>query len=154
MTQATKHPRPTRGEIVARVSAVVPTDIETVFDYLSDLENNPEWNWAVVSTTSMSKGSGVGSRYLQRKAWPRKGKTVLEVTAHSRPTLLEVEGRLEDGPVTYRYDLEPSGEGSTLVEVTVSYEANGQVARPEIYGARLEDAIAGNLHTLKGVLTP
>ncbi len=55
MEQTQTHPE-TRQQLRVVVHAVLPREPEVVFDYLTHLENNPEWNWAVTSTWALTDG--------------------------------------------------------------------------------------------------
>jgi carbon monoxide dehydrogenase subunit G len=124
--------------------------IEDVFAFLSDLENVPEWNYAIVETRKISEGPvGVGSTYRQVRSVPSRSEERLEITAYDPPRQLEVRGQL--GPFRSRlfYALNATPEG-TRVTNTVEVELRGpgrllgRVAVP-----RVREAVAANLRKLK-----
>jgi uncharacterized protein YndB with AHSA1/START domain len=127
--------------------------IEDVFAFLSDLENIPKWNYAIVETRKISEGPvGVGTTYRQVRSVPSRSEERLEITAYDPPRQLEVRGQL--GPFRSRlfYALNATPEG-TRVTNTVEVELRGpgrllgRVAVP-----RVRDAVAANLRKLKELL--
>jgi uncharacterized protein YndB with AHSA1/START domain len=136
-----------------QVAVGIPVPPEAVFAYLSDLENNPQWNWAVTATNPLDQRRGRGARYRQDYAWPRPGHDLLEVTAYHPPRLLEVVAReRQDGAVSYRYRLAAIGGTSTRLEVSVELKPTEATSRPDMYVARVGTAIASNLDNLRTVL--
>jgi uncharacterized protein YndB with AHSA1/START domain len=134
-------------------TVMIARPIEDVFAFLSDLENVPEWNYAIVETRKISEGPvGVGSTYRQVRSVPSRSEERLEITAYDPPRQLEVRGQL--GPFRSRlfYALNATPEG-TRVTNTVEVELRGpgrllgRVAVP-----RVRDAVAANLRKLKELL--
>lgn len=141
------------GRMSFDLALEIPAPAEAVFAYLSDLENNPHWNWAVAATTALDDRLGGGSRYLQERVWPRPRGDILEITAYEPPRLLEVvAGESDDGPVRYRYRLAAKGSASTRLEARVELEPSDPKRRPDMYTARIGAAIAANLENLRNVL--
>lgn len=94
------------GTISIHLDAEVPASRRDLFAYLSDLRNNPSWNWTVREVTLI--GSGVpreGTRYHQERTTPDGGQGMLEMTALRLDEHLEVRGDIEEGQITYRHDL-------------------------------------------------
>jgi uncharacterized protein YndB with AHSA1/START domain len=134
-------------------TVMIARPIEDVFAFLSDLENVPEWNYAIVETRKISEGPvGVGTTYRQVRSVPSRSEERLEITAYDPPRQLEVRGQL--GPFRSRlfYALNATPEG-TRVTNTVEVELRGpgrllgRVAVP-----RVRDAVAANLRKLKELL--
>jgi uncharacterized protein YndB with AHSA1/START domain len=127
--------------------------IEDVFAFLSDLENIPKWNYAIVETRKISEGPvGVRTTYQQVRSVPSRSEERLEITTYNPPRQLEIRGQL--GPFASRlvYALDAIPEG-TRVTNTVELELHGpgrllgRVAVP-----RVRDAVAANLRKLKELL--
>jgi uncharacterized protein YndB with AHSA1/START domain len=134
-------------------TVLIARPIEDVFGFLSDLENIPKWNYAIVETRKVSEGPvGVGSIYHQARSVPSRSEERLEITTYDPPRHLEIRGQL--GPFRSRllYALDATGEG-TRVTNTVELELRGpgrllgRVAVP-----RVRDAVAANLGRLKELL--
>jgi uncharacterized protein YndB with AHSA1/START domain len=134
-------------------TVLIARPIEDVFAFLSDLENVPKWNYAIVETRKVSKGPvGVGTTYRQVRSVPSRSEERLEITTYDPPRRLEIRGQL--GPFRSRllYALDATGEG-TRVTNTVELELRGpgrlvgRVAVP-----RVRDAVAANLRKLKELL--
>ncbi|MEX0865031.1 MAG: SRPBCC family protein [Acidimicrobiia bacterium] len=131
----------------------IPASPEDVFLYLSDLENNPSWNWAVSSTTSLDGTPRQGARFIQRRVWPRPGSYRLEISIYQPHCLLEVRGNLEEGDVRYRYELTASSQLRTRLVSTVVLELAAPMRRTDFYVARLSAAVSANLEELVAVFS-
>jgi hypothetical protein len=74
---------------------MIARPIEDVFAFLSDLENIPKWNYAIVETRKVSKGPvGVGTTYQQVRSVPSRSEERLEITTYDPPRQLEIRGQL------------------------------------------------------------
>lgn len=131
----------------------IPESRDEVFAYLSNLENNPRWNWAVVATTPLDGPLRRGTRYLQHRAWPRPGSEVLEVTTYDPPHLLAVRGELDEGKVCYRYELTDIAPSRTRLHITVELESAIPGRGADLYAARLGATLSTNLEALRSVVT-
>ncbi len=127
--------------------------IEEVFGFLSQFENVPKWNYAIVETRMVSEGPvGVGTIYRQVRSVPSRSEERFEVTVYNPPRYLEIRGQLGPFPSRLSYALDALPEG-TRVTNTVQLELRGpgrllgRVAVP-----RVRDAVAANLRKLKEVL--
>lgn len=128
----------------------VPASRRDLFAYLSDLRNNPSWNWAVREVTPI--GSGVpreGTRYRQERTTPDGGQGMLEITALGLDEHLEVRGDIEEGQITYRHDLKAMSRHVTRLLTTVLLDPVEPPMRQDLYTARLGAAISANLETLR-----
>jgi carbon monoxide dehydrogenase subunit G len=134
-------------------TVMIARPIQDVFAFLSDLENIPKWNYAIVETRKVSEGPvGLGTIYQQVRSVPSRSEERLEVTAYDPPRHLEIRGQL--GPFLSRlsYALDGTGEG-TRVTNSVELELRGpgrllgRVAVP-----RVRDAVAANLRKLTELL--
>ena len=134
-------------------AVMIARPIEDVFGFLSDLENIPRWNYAIIETRKVSEGPvGVGTTFRQVRSVPSRSEERLEITAYDPPRQLEIRGQL--GPFASRlvYALEAIPAG-TRVTNTVELELRGpgrllgRVAVP-----RVREAVAANLGRLKELL--
>jgi hypothetical protein len=134
-------------------TVMIRRPIEEVFGFLSDFENVPKWNYAIIETRKVSEGAvGVGTIYQQVRSVPRRSEERFEVTAYNPPRQLEIRGQLGPFPSRLSYALDAVPEGTTLTN-SVELELRGpgrllgRVAVP-----RVRDAVAANLLKLKELL--
>jgi uncharacterized protein YndB with AHSA1/START domain len=132
---------------------VISRPIEDVFRFLSDFENVPKWNYAIVETRKVSEGPvGVGTIYRQVRSVPGRSEERFEVTAFEAPRYLEMRGQLGPFPSRLSYALETTPQGTRVTNV-VELELRGpgrllgRVAVP-----RVRDAVGANLRKLKQLL--
>jgi uncharacterized protein YndB with AHSA1/START domain len=133
-------------------TVLIRRPIEEVFGFLSDFENIPRWNYAIVETHKASEGPvGVGMIYHQVRSVPSRSEERLEVTAYNPPRQLEIRGQL--GPFPSRLSYVAAVPQGTRVTNAVELELGGpgrllgRVAVP-----RVRDAVAANLQKLKELL--
>jgi polyketide cyclase/dehydrase/lipid transport protein len=78
-------------------TVLIARPIEDVFAFLSDLENIPKWNYAIVETRKISEGPvGVGTTYHQVRSVPGRSEERLEITTYdiTLPTSSRFEASL------------------------------------------------------------
>ena len=146
----------TRRQAPIRValSIDIPEPREAVFAYLADLTNNSNWNWAVRATTPLRAGAPhQGAQYIQHRAAPRTGTDLLRISRYSPPGLLEVTGRVDEGAVRYRYELVTTPAGRTRLTTSVELRSSGEaLTREDLFAARLGEAVAANLESLRAAI--
>jgi carbon monoxide dehydrogenase subunit G len=134
-------------------TVLIARPIEDVFGFLSDLENIPKWNYAIVETRKISEGPiGVRTTYRQVRSVPSRSEERLEITTYEPPRQLEIQGQL--GPFASRlvYALAATPEG-TRVTNTVEVELGGPVRLlGRVAVSRVREAVAANLEKLKDLL--
>lgn len=127
--------------------------IKDVYEYLADLRNVPEWNWAIGSTEPTGDGPiRVGSTFRQIRHIPTRSVEELQITELHQEERIVVSGQL--GPFNARivYNLSPSHDGTT-VENTMALEATGPTRMlSSLIGPRVSRSVASNLADLKKVL--
>jgi uncharacterized protein YndB with AHSA1/START domain len=134
-------------------TVMIARPIEDVFAFLSDLENIPKWNYAIVETRKVSEGPvGVGTTYQQVRSVPSRSEERLEITTYNPPRQLELRGQLGLFRSRLFYALDATGEGTRVtntVEVRLSGPGRllGRLAVP-----RVREAVAANLRKLKELL--
>jgi uncharacterized protein YndB with AHSA1/START domain len=134
-------------------TVMIARPIEDVFAFLSDLENVPKWNYAIVETRKVSAGPvGVGTVYHQVRSVPSRSEERLEITTYTPPRQLAIQGQL--GPFRSRlfYALNATPEGTRITN-TVEVELRGPgrlLARVAV--PRVREAAAANLRKLKELL--
>jgi carbon monoxide dehydrogenase subunit G len=124
-----------------------------VFEFVSDLENVPKWNYAIVETRKTSDGPvGVGSTYRQVRSVPARSEESLRVTEFEPDRRFAVRGGLGPFEATLTYELEGVG-GMTRLTNSAELEASGimRLAAP-VVTSRIRAAVAANLAALKQLL--
>jgi carbon monoxide dehydrogenase subunit G len=124
-----------------------------VFEFVSDLENVPKWNYAIVETRKASEGPvAVGTTYRQVRSLPNRSEETLRVTEFEPDRRFGFEGGLGRFEGTLTYELEEIG-GDTRLTNQADLEARGiaKLAAP-IASVRVRAAVAKNLETLKQLL--
>jgi uncharacterized protein YndB with AHSA1/START domain len=134
-------------------TVMIGRPIEEVFGFLSDFENIPRWNYAIVETRKVTDGPvGVGTIYHQVRSVPSRSEEHFEVTAYNPPRQLEIQGQLGPFPSRLAYALDALPEGTRItnaveLELRGPGRLLGRVAVP-----RVRDAVAANLQKLKELL--
>ena len=125
----------------------------TVFAYLANLENLPEWNYALAETRKLTPGPvGVGSRYLQTRTIPVHAEEMLEITEFVQNQKLTIDGTLNSFPATVTYTLDPTGNTTTLTN-TIDLRTPGALnLLAPIALSRIKSAVAANLAELQQTL--
>jgi carbon monoxide dehydrogenase subunit G len=99
--------------ITETASVRIERPAEVVWDYFTDVSNDPEWNPSAIKVRRTSDGPlGIGSTFhVVRK---RSGPMDLEYTEYSRPLRWSLRGVGRGMSFTYAADLKPSGTGTEL----------------------------------------
>jgi carbon monoxide dehydrogenase subunit G len=124
-----------------------------VFEFVSNLENVPRWNYAIVETRKVSEGPvSVGTTYRQVRSLPSRSEETLQVTELEPDRRFAFEGGLGPLEGTLTYELEEVG-GSTRLTNSADLQARGiaKLAAP-IASGRVRGAVAENLEALKRLL--
>lgn len=124
--------------------------VTEVYDYLADLRNVPEWNWAIETTEQLTPGAiGAGTAYRQTRHTPSRSVEYLRITALEPDGLIAISGDLGPFSSTVEYTLHRNGS-STRIDNRIQLEASGpaRIAAPLISGA-IARSVAENLTTLK-----
>lgn len=131
----------------------IERSLPDVFEFVSDLENVPKWNYAIAETRKVSEGPvDIGTTYRQFRSLPSRSEETLEVVQLDPDRRFAVRGDL--GPLrgTLSYEFEEVG-GSTRLTNRAELEGRGiaKLAAP-IASGRVRNAVAENLETLKRLL--
>jgi carbon monoxide dehydrogenase subunit G len=132
---------------------VIERSPHEVFEFVSDLENVPKWNYAIVETRRTSEGPvGVGSTYRQVRSVPARSEESLQVTEFEPDRRFSVRGGLGPFEATLTYELEDVG-GMTRLTNSADLESRGlmKLTAP-IASGRIREAVAANLGALKQLL--
>jgi uncharacterized protein YndB with AHSA1/START domain len=125
----------------------------TVFAYLANLENLPQWNYALAETRQLTPGPpSVGTRYRQIRTIPVHAEESLEITEFVPHQKLTVSGTLSSLPAVLTYTLHVL-DGGTILTNTVDLQPSGPLKLlAPIAAGRIKSAVAANLAVLKQVL--
>lgn len=124
-----------------------------VYGYLKDLENTPDWNWAVDETTKVSDGPiQVGTRFHQTRSVPTTSSEQLQITALEEDELIEVQGQLATFDALLQYRIKPDAGGTLLEnEVDLTMPAGTRLLGG-LVTKRIRESVASNLNDLKMLL--
>jgi carbon monoxide dehydrogenase subunit G len=131
----------------------IQRSLQDVFEFVSDFENVPKWNYAIAETRKVSEGPvGVGTTYRQVRTIPSRSEETFEVTGFETDRRFAVRGGLGPFEGTLAYEFEEV-DGVTRLTNRAELEARGimKLATP-IASGRVRDAVAENLETLKRLL--
>jgi hypothetical protein len=94
---------------------MIARPIQDVFAFLSDLENIPMWNYAILQTRKVSGGPvGLRTTYHQVRSVPSQSEERLEITVYDPPRQLEIRGQLGLFVSRLVYALDATGEGTRV----------------------------------------
>ena len=134
-------------------TVVIERSRHDVFEFVSNLENVPKWNYAIVATRKTSDGPvRVGTTYRQIRSVPRRSEESLEITELEPDRIFAVHGGLGPFQATLTYEFEDVA-GMTRLTNGADLEASGimKLAAP-IASSRIREAVAANLEALKQLL--
>ena len=111
-------------QVTTSVAVEAPPD--EVFAYLSDVENNPEWQSGMVSARWTSDGPiGIGSTYDQVATFlGRRIESTFRVEAYESGRMIRAATTDGSFPITFTRTVEPSGNGS-MVTAVITGDASG-----------------------------
>jgi uncharacterized protein YndB with AHSA1/START domain len=132
----------------------IQRSVQDVFAFLTDFENIPRWNYAILQTNKTSPGPvGVGTTYRQIRSIPRRSEEGFEVTAFEPPSRLQIHGDIGPFTATISYLLAPMGDGTRLTNTVDLQPASGALwLLAPLAASRVKTAVAANLDTLKQLL--
>jgi hypothetical protein len=124
-----------------------------VFAYLADLENLPQWNYAIQQTRKITAGSvGVGARYVQTRTIPAHREENLEVIEFDPDRRLTLRGSLNSFPALISYTLQAEGSATNLTNTVDLELPRALKLLVPIATHRIQSAVAANLDVLKQTL--
>jgi uncharacterized protein YndB with AHSA1/START domain len=109
---------------------------EQVFDYVADLDHEPEWNPDASNVVRTSPGE-VGLGTVWEEDFRRVGHYVTTIDAYERPRLVAFDARNPRTDARVRFELSPAGERATKVTCTVELTMKGpmRVLEPLLAGS-------------------
>ncbi|MGA7673198.1 MAG: SRPBCC family protein [Nitrolancea sp.] len=124
-----------------------------VFAFLAQLENLPQWNYAISETRKVTPGPlGVGSKFHQARTLPTQSVETIEISDYQPDRRLAIQGGF--GPFMGRatYLLDPEDPGTRLTN-ELDLAPTGLVSlASRLVAARVSAAVAENLGTLRHIL--
>lgn len=125
----------------------------TVFAYLANLENLPQWNYALAETQKLTPGPpGVGTRYRQIRTIPVHTEESLEIVELTPNRQLTVQGTLNSLPAILTYTLDATDGTTTLTNTVDIHPWRPLSLLAPIALGRVKSAVAANLAVLKQLL--
>jgi uncharacterized membrane protein len=140
--------------IRVETSVFVRRPPEQVFAFISNFENNPEWQSGMVAARFTSEGPlGVGSTYTQvAKFLGRRVESTFEVIAYQPGRMVKATSTSGSFPITFTRFVEPQ-EGGCQVTAIVEGDASGffRLAEPLLAGM-VRRSIKADYVNLKAML--
>jgi uncharacterized membrane protein len=134
-------------------STMINRPIEQVFAYVSDFQNNPQWQNALLETRRLTEGPlGVGTEFTGvRKFMGRKMESVLQFTTYE-PNKEIVYKSVSGQPFEGSFLFEATGEGTKLTSV-LKLQTGGLLGLAEpLIAANVERESEANYSDLKALL--
>lgn len=134
-------------------TVTIQRPVHDVFVFVSDLENVPTWNYAIVETRKVSDGPvRVGTTYRQVRSLPTSSEETLEVTQLVPDRRLVVHGGLGPFEGTLTYEFEDLGGGTRLTNRGDLRPHGLMRVGARVASARISGTVAENLGVLKELL--
>ena len=135
------------------LSIMIHRPIEEVFDYVSNLQNGPQWQTGLFEVRRITQGSlGISSQFASvRKFLGRKLESVVEIVAYEPNSKLAIKSPSGSVPFEEHYLFEPTAEGTRLsTELELHPSGLMGLAEPMIAGSlkREMETDFGNLKDL------
>ena len=136
-------------------SVVINKPVEEVFEFISNSENNPQWQSGSQEVVKTSEGPiGVGTTYKSvSQILGKRLESVVEYTAYEPNKT--VAGKVTSGPLPFQFEttFEPAAEGGTKVTSSGSGDPGGffKLAEP-LVGRMLKRQFETNTANLKDLL--
>jgi uncharacterized membrane protein len=134
-------------------STMINRPIEQVFAYVSDFQNNPQWQNALLETRRLTEGPlGVGTEFTGvRKFMGRKMESVLQFTTYE-PNKEIVYKSVSGQPFEGSFLFEATGECTKLTSV-LKLQTGGLLGLAEpLIAANVERESEANYSDLKALL--
>jgi hypothetical protein len=108
---------------------------EVVFDYLADLDNEPDWNPDASNVVRVSPGP-VGPGTVWEEDFRRVGHYVTTIDEYERPSVLSFDAKNPRTDAHVRFTVAPDGDGACTVSCVVQLTMKGamRLAEPLLAG--------------------
>jgi uncharacterized membrane protein len=130
-------------------SITIKRSLSEVFDFVSDFENLPKWNYYVLKVSKLSDGPvGEGTTYHQIRKTDQQDFQVIKFVPNR---LVTIETLPPERSLKMRFEFEPT-DGGTQIKDTWQLETG--VPKPFNWFAarKVKSAVSENLHKLKKLL--
>lgn len=150
-TGSTEYVTPRRGTAVLHNGVDLARRAEEVFDYLSDLRNEKEWNPKMQLVEAVTDGPPrAGSKF--RAKWQGSPVTVVEYMTYERPKAWSATAPSKSLTIDFYGTVTPTGTGSRLdVRMTVIPHGPLRLLLPLIR-RRMQQQELDNMRFIKGKL--
>ena len=137
------------------ISILIHRSIADVFDYVSDTENDPRWNSAVVDVERVDDSDDeLNCKYrMQRVIGKKKIENLYRVTEYQKNKLLTIKTLTGPTSFSYKYSFEPIGK-STRIMLNGKVEDDGLPFEAGSFFAShmIKLGVTNNFETLKSIL--
>lgn len=134
-------------------SIIIHRSTNSVFEYLTNLENLPRWNYAIQETRKISSGPvGVGSTYRQFRTLPKPMEEELEITIHEPGHRLVVSGGFAYFQGISSYVLDSLADATRLTNEIELHASGAFGSLAVLTTTGIKRAVAQNLTVLKELL--
>jgi uncharacterized membrane protein len=135
-------------------SITINRPIEEVFAYVSDLQNGPKWQPALVEARRITKGPlGIGTQFTgARKFMGVRVESVIEYTTYEQDEKISMKSISGNSPFEQSFLFESTKEG-TLLKTKLDLQTSGLMglAKPLI-ASGLKREMDANFRNLKNLL--
>ncbi|MHA2424216.1 MAG: SRPBCC family protein [Candidatus Thorarchaeota archaeon] len=137
------------------IDILIHRPIADVFDYVSDTENDPRWNSAVVGVEQVDDcDDELNCKYkIQRVIGKKRIENLYRVIEYEKNKLLTIKTLTGPTPFTYRYSFESIGKSTKiLLDGKVKDEGLPFEARSFLASHMIKLGVANNFQKLKTIL--
>ena len=141
--------------IRSEIDIEIDRPADEVFAYISNFENNPQWQSGMVDCQFTSAGEfGVGSTYKQiAKFLGRTIESNFEVIEYEPGRTVKAQTTSSTFPIQFKRSVEPIDTNRTRVTAIITGDATGifKLAEP-LLGRMVQGQIEGDYNRLKTIL--
>lgn len=127
---------------------------DEVFDYISNFENNPEWQNGMVSAEFTSEGPvDVGSTYVQEARFlNRPVHSKFEVIAYEPGRMVKATTSSGSFPITFTRKVEPQNGGTLITAIVEGYAGGFYKLAEPLLARMVKRSVDGDYANLKAIL--
>jgi uncharacterized membrane protein len=141
--------------IKVEVSIQIQRAAGDIFAYISDFENNPQWQSGMVACRFTSEGPlRIGSSYVQEARFlGRTIESTFEVLEYEPGRMVKAGTTGGSFPISFQRWVEPQADGSSLVSASITGDASGffRLAEP-LMRPMVQRQIEGDYANLKRIM--
>jgi uncharacterized membrane protein len=130
-------------------SITIKRSLSEVFEFVSDFENLPKWNYYILDVSMLSNGPiGEGTKYHQLRKTDQQDFQVIKFVPNR---LVTIETLPPERPLKMRFEFEPTDNGTQIKDI---WQLETGVPKPFNWFAarKVKSAVSENLRKLKDLL--